>query len=74
MRLTFRGILSEEWTEYTALRCVANRGVVQSIDECRDTENVGEEDEFLPNGRTGLTDAGEELDRGHPFLGCQAIA
>ena len=72
MRLTVRGILSEEWAEYATLRCVANRRIVQSIDECGDAENVGEEDEFLPDGRTGLTDAGEELDRCHPFVGRQA--
>jgi hypothetical protein len=41
--------------------------VIDGIDQHRDAEHVGEQDEFLPAGRAFLADSGEEIDRIFPF-------
>jgi hypothetical protein len=48
---TDRGVLGEEWTKHGGFGRCWWFGVVDSIDEGRDAENVREEDEFW--GRQG---------------------
>jgi hypothetical protein len=44
-------------------------GVVEGVDERRDTKHVREEDELLADVRAHLSGLGEELEAGHPLLG-----
>lgn len=46
--------------------------MVHCVDEHRESECVGEEDELLPRGTAFLTGGGEEFDRRHPFVGCES--
>ena len=48
------------------------RRVIQIIHHRREPQNVGEEDELLPERRAGLPGASEELDGGLPFGGGKA--
>jgi len=36
--------------------------MIQEIDQCTDTEDIAEQDEFLSKGCTGLAGLGEEID------------
>lgn len=47
-------------------------GVVDAVDEEGQAQDVGEEDEFLPDFRAGLAGGGEEVDARHPFGGGEA--
>jgi hypothetical protein len=65
--LTIGGILGEKRTQDTALSSSQCR-VVICINEGRNTKNVREENELLPNGCAILAHTRQELDRVHPFL------
>ena len=66
----FRRLLAEEGAEQAGFRPrrLAPLGVVHHVDQARQAEHVGEQDELLPEGRAGLAHGGEEGDAGQPLL------
>ena len=64
----FRRVFPIERAEQAGLGRGLGRGlVVQRIDEGRDAENVGQQDELLPDRGARVADGGKELDPLQPF-------
>ena len=67
-------VLCEERSQYRALRRVSNWGIVEQVDEGRNTEHVQEEDKLLAEMGTGLACMSEKADRVYPFVCGDAVS
>ena len=54
------------------LGAVAGFGVVDRVDQQTESEDVGEQDEFLSGVGADLAGGSEKVDAGHPFRGGKA--
>lgn len=62
-------IVCVEGAEHGPLGCARRLRVVHGVNEHREAERVGKEDELLARVAAFLPRRGEEIDRGHPFVG-----
>lgn len=58
------GILREEWAENRSFGSWSDDGVVHGVDESRETEDIGEENELLSNVGADLARRSEEVNGG----------
>ena len=62
-----RRVLDEERAEHRRLGRAGGRAIVDRVDQRRDAERVGEQDEFLPLVVGDMAGAGEEIDGVDPL-------